>query len=225
MHFAWRTSDAQRQAIVADIASHFDFVQQEDRRWRVATPERVVNKIHMAIQQVSTAVPSVSHKLVPPTTVVLSSKQKTVQSATPPPLKRVTVAANKPIVYCGGVEAGYGEQCNIAYWECIQNTDTLQKVSRSVRDCQALCLCPTRPAWVGTSVGKVGHQQGETGTFDKGETEHRETNKVQHHTTPTRPTDQAQRGCVCRGQGRQYSRGTLQTTGGIGFRPSQGRLG
>jgi hypothetical protein len=39
MHFAWRTSDAQRQAIVADIASHFEFVRQEGRPWRVATPE------------------------------------------------------------------------------------------------------------------------------------------------------------------------------------------
>jgi hypothetical protein len=118
-YVASRTSDAQRQAIVADIASRFEFVRQEGRRWRLAAPEWVVNKVQLAMKQ-TPALPSVPRKLVPPTTVASSLKPTSIVKRATQPLKRVTVATNKPIVFCGGVEAGYGEPGNIAYLECIQ---------------------------------------------------------------------------------------------------------
>jgi hypothetical protein len=102
-----------------DIASRFEFMRQEGRRWRLAAPEWVVNKVQLAMKQ-TPALPSVSRTLVPPTTVASSLKPTTIVKRATQPLKRVTVVTNKPIVYCGGVEAGYGEPGNIAYLECIQ---------------------------------------------------------------------------------------------------------
>jgi hypothetical protein len=151
-YFAKSASPDQRQAIVTDIAAQFEFVQLGQgngssrgggRRWLVATPEWVINKVQTAFVNIKQHPPtkvgpssssaaaykpvvslSLSQKPAPPTTTTAAAvssgpRSAAVKRTTASP-KRVTVATNKPIVYCGGVEAGYGEPGNVAYLECIR---------------------------------------------------------------------------------------------------------